>query len=232
MKWELDPATERAAAKFNPIPTTRVTPVGPFNGRRFDTQYWNHRVVQPATWRGVIRSDPDEIIQQFRNQRYTQGLALVVSWGTMWRKPDAVWGSHKLEAIEDTLHYCAGSIRKTKSIADSWAILWSRMLWSSVLISKTLHFVCLSLGFDQDPPVPIDGTIVRQRVWPAFRDSIPFGERPRNWVGDSLEPYSRYMTAILVWAKQRGWSTAETERTIVLEFEPNWNRLCSGSVAV
>src|SRR5271154_2505398 len=100
MHWKIDALTEQAAARY-PISITRVSPAAPFNGRRFDTQYWNPRVIQPATWRGVMRSDPDEIIQQFRNQRYTQGLALVVSWGTMWRRPDAVWGDRKLEAIEE-----------------------------------------------------------------------------------------------------------------------------------
>ncbi|SRR5713226_8308609 len=226
MHWTLDAATTQAATKY-PAPITRTSPVGPFKGRRFNTRDWNHRVVQPASWHGVLQSDPDQIIQQFRNQRYTQGLAMVVSWGTMWRKPDAVWGDRKLETIEDVLRDCAESIRKTESIADSWAVLYGQMLWTSVLISKTLHFLCLSLGFDRDPPVPIDGAVVRQRVWPAFRDSIPFAERPRNWEGDGFEPYSRYMSAILAWANQRHWSTAEMERTLCLEFEEKWNKLCS-----
>jgi hypothetical protein len=226
MQWMTDPATTKAAAKY-PIHIRRSSPVGPFRGRRFNTNDWNHRVIQPASWSGVLRSDPDQIIQQFQNQRYTQGLAMVVSWGTMWRKPDAVWGDRKIETIDATLHSCAESIRKTESIADSWVVLWRQMMWTSVLISKTLHFLCLSLGFEHDPPVPIDGAVVRQRVWPAFRDPIPFAERPGNWNGDTFEPYSRYMSAILMWANQRQWSTAETERTLCLEFEEDWSKLCS-----
>jgi hypothetical protein len=148
---------------------------------------------------------------------------MVASWGTMWRQPDAIWGGRKLETIEAALHECAHSIRRSESISGSWDILRVQLSWTSVLISKTLHFLSLSLGFDHDPPVPIDGAVVRQRVWPIFRDSVPVRERPRNWEGDTFEAYSRYMTAILVWANQRHWSTAEVERTICLEVQPEWN---------
>ena len=180
------------------------------------------RVVQPANWHGILRSDPDQIIQQFRSQRYTQALAMVVSWGTMWRHPKAIWGGRKLETIEEVLHDCAQSIRTSESITVSWGMLRVQLGWTSVLISKTLHFLCLSLGFDHDPPVPIDGAVIRQRVWPMFRDPIPVGERPENWEGDSFEAYGRYMTAILVWADLRYWSTPDVERTICAEVQPEW----------
>ena len=147
MKWLIDDATSRAAIKY-PIPIKHSTPIGPFNGRTFDTSSWNRRVIQPATWHGVLRSDPQQIIQQFRNQRYTQGLAMVASWGTMWRQPDAIWGGRKPEIIEQVLRDCAESIRKTESIADSWQLLRDQLRWSSVLISKTLHFLCRSLSFE------------------------------------------------------------------------------------
>lgn len=226
MHWQIDDTTSRAATNY-PILIKSSSPVGPFKGRNFDTRNWNHRVIQPATWRGVLRSDPDQIIQQFQNQRYTQGLAMVVSWGTMWRQPDAVWGDRKLEIIEAVLHDCAESIRKSESIAVSWNTLRGQLHWTSVLVSKTLYFLCVSLGFGHDPPVPIDGAVIRQRVWPAFRNSIPFAQRPESWDGDTFEAYSRYMTAILVWAGQKQWSTAEVERTISLEFEPGWKKFCA-----
>jgi hypothetical protein len=73
----------------------------------WDVAQWNHRVIQPPSWRGILRSDTDEIIRHFQNERYTQALALVVSWGTMWRQPDAVWGWRTLENIEATLKECA-----------------------------------------------------------------------------------------------------------------------------
>jgi len=226
MHWKIDECTSHAATKY-PISIKHNSPIGPFNGRNFDTRKWNHRVVQPATWGGTLRSDPDQIIRQFRDERYTQGLAMVASWGTMWRQPDAIWGERKLETIEKMLRSCAESIRKSGSIAESWKALREELWWTSTLISKTLHFMCLSLGFDRDPAVPIDGAVIRQRVWPAFRELIPARERPANWEGDAFEAYSRYMSAILVWANQRHWSTAEVERTIALEFQPNWNKFCS-----
>ena len=226
MHWKIDEVTSRAAIKY-PISIKHSSPIGPFSGRGFNTRNWNHRVIQPSTWDGVLRSDPDQIIRQFRNQRYTQGLAMVASWGTMWRQPDAIWGDRKLETIEAVLRDCAESIRKSESIENSWTVPHDQLSWTAVLISKTLHFLCLSLGVDRDPPVPIDGAVIRQRVWPAFRDPIPFRERPENWEGNTFAAYSRYMSAILAWANQRHWSTAEVERMISLEFQPDWNRFCS-----
>ncbi len=221
MHWNIDARTSLAAAKY-PLPIKHATPVPAFDGRTFNTASWNHRVVQPADWRGELRSDPSQIIQQFQNGRYTQGLAMVASWGTMWRQPKSIWEGRKLETIEEALNECERSIRTSESIASSWELLRTGFAWSSVLISKTLHFLCLSLGFDRDPPVPIDGAVVRQNVWPKFRDSVPVLERPANWDGDSFEAYSRYMTAILVWAEQRRWSTCDIERTICAEAQPDW----------
>jgi hypothetical protein len=221
MHWNIDKRTSQAATKY-PFFIKSDVPVGAFPGRAFDTASWNRRVIQPSTWHGELRSNPEQIMQQFREERYTQALAMVVSWGTMWRRPEAVWGKRKLESIEAALRECANSIRTSESIADSWDVLRSQLSWTSVLISKTLHFMCLSLGFDQDAPVPIDGAVVRERVWPKFRDSIPVRERPENWDGDAFEAYSRYMTAILTWANQRHWSTADVERTICAEVRPDW----------
>jgi hypothetical protein len=58
----------------------------------------------------------------------------------------------------------------------------------------------------------------------AFIDSIPYHERPGSWDGDDFEVYLRYMTAILTWAKMKGWTTSEVERTVSLEFQPDWNK--------
>ena len=221
MHWNIDTRTQEAAAKY-PFPISRPTPVGPFSGLSFDIANWDHRVVQPANWDGVRCSDPGEIIRQFRIQRYTQALALVVSWGRMWRQPQTVWGQHKSESIENILGECAASIRQSEAISDSWKLLRTQLSWTSVLISKTLHFMCLSLGFDHDPPVPIDGKVIRGRVWPLFIRAVPASERPADWTGDTFEAYGRYMTAILTWADQRGWSTPDVERTICAQVEPDW----------
>lgn len=226
MQWKTDERTKQAATKY-PIQIKASSPIPPFKGRNFDTRTWNHRVIQPATWHGKIRSDPDQIIRQFKDARYTQGLALVASWGTMWRQPDAIWGNRKLDEIEEVLRLCAEVIRKTESIESAWTALTEGLRWSSVLSSKTLHFICRSLNFENDPAVPIDGAVIRQKVWPAFRDSIPDHERPASWDGDSFEAYSRYMTAILTWAASKGWNTSEVERTLSLQFQPDWKKFCA-----
>ncbi len=221
MRWKSDRQTFEAASRY-PFPIRHSKPVPPFSGRSFNVATWNRRVLQPADWRGVTRSDPDEIIRQFRNQRYTQALALVVSWGSMQRQPDAIWGDRKLEAIESLLRDCSESIRRSESIEESWATLRMKLSWTSVLISKTLHFLCLSLGFGGDPPVPIDGAVIRGKVWPVFIHPIPLNERPTDWTGDTFEAYTRYMTALRAWAHQKRWSTADVEKTISAEVEPSW----------
>jgi hypothetical protein len=87
-------------------------------------------------------------------------------------------------------------------------------------LEKCHHFkglALLALGIEQDPPVPIDGGVILTYVWPGFRVGIPPGQRPRGWDGDSFEAYSRYMTAILEWARLKQWTTTEVEATIYLE---------------
>lgn len=202
-------------------------PAKQWNGCDTDRATWDRRVVQPATWQDPLRSDPPEIVKQFENGRYTQGLALVVSWGGMGRHPEKIYhdGNDKtIEHIEHTLLSCANSIRAAHSIEYSWKVLTGNereeLSWSAVMASKTLHFLCRALGYDQNPPVPIDGEVIRNRLWPLFRYSFPFGSTNfGNWEGDTFEAYCRYMTAIRTWADQRGWSTTEMEVTIYKHFE-------------
>jgi hypothetical protein len=138
-----------------------------------------------------------------------------------------IWGDRKFETIESALRDCAESIRKSESIADSWTVLHDRLSWTAVLISKTLHFLCLSLGVDRDPPVPIDGAVIRHRVWPAFRDAIPFHERPENWEGNTFAAYSRYIARSCRGRTKGIGGPPRWSRTISLEFQPDWNRFCS-----
>lgn len=111
------------------------------------------------------------------------------------------------------------SIRESLSIEDSWGMLTGRkpgqLGWSSVMASKTLTFLCRSLGFEQNPPVPIDRERIRKNVWPIWRNSVPFTLRPLDWEADSLEAYGRYMTAILTWGEQKHWTTAQIEATLI-----------------
>lgn len=148
---------------------------------------------------------------------------MVISWGTMWRHPDAIYGNRGLIHIQQTLQHCAQLIQRTHSIQAAWEALTGtgahQLRWSPVLASKTLHFLARSLGFHQNPPVPLDNAIILNHVWPAFIALIPNDvQRPDGWRGNSFAAYSRYMTAILVWAAQRHWTTTEMEATIFDEY--------------
>ena len=107
--------------------------------------------------------------------------------------------------------------QQTDSIQESWNLLTNGLLWTPVMTSKILHFLCRALGFNQDPPVPIDNKVIRQYVWPGFRIGIPPGQRPQDWKGnktDTFAAYCRYMTAMIEWAQARQWTTTEVETTI------------------
>jgi hypothetical protein len=171
---------------------------------------------------GRTTCSPDQIIAQFKGARYTQGLAMVACWGLMWRQPDAIWGPRDVKAIEHTLRICSRHVRRFKLLQQSWKKLTGdapgQLGWTSVITSKTLHFLCRSLGFEQNPPAAIDGAVIRRVVWPVFRDSVPALLRPGDWEGNSFDAYCRYMTAILVWADQRKWTTKQMEATIFAEY--------------
>jgi hypothetical protein len=194
-----------------------------FAGCSTHTTTWNSRIVQPSSWGNqLVMSSPSEIISQFRNRRYTQGLALVISWGGMGRTSKHIYADQSRETIqkiENRISDCADSISKSHSVSSSWQMLTGvadgQLGWSEVMASKTLHFLSRSLGFDRNPPVALDGGRIRKRVWPMFSSALPSSERPRDWEGRSFDVYSRYMTAVLTWAGQKGWTTTETEATLV-----------------
>lgn len=234
MHWNIDNRTAEAATAHR-ISIQRDTPARQFEGCLTSPETWNDRVVQPAKWPdGFLWSSPEQILKFFGEGRYTQGLAMVVSWGGMGRRSGDIYRDRNpefIERIERTLRDCAHSIETSQSISESWQALtgWSdsQLGWSAVMASKTLHFLCRSLGFDEDPPAAIDNKVMRKRVWPVFRDSIPTNERPGNWEGDTFDAYSRYMTAILTWAANKHWTTKELEATVFDQYMNNAEPRCS-----
>lgn len=218
MDWRRDHATEVAASTY-PVPIAFAQPAEQFPGFWVNPSRWDRRVVQPSDWPSTpFRSSPEIVIRQFREGRMTQGLALTASWGKMGRSSRRIWGDRSPESIESVLHECAGLISTSHSIEDAWSMLTGdapgQLGWSAVITSKTLHFLCRSLGFEDDPPVALDNAIMRQRVWPVFIAGVPDDVRPGDWRGDSLTAYLRYMTAIRAWAAARGWTTTELEATL------------------
>jgi hypothetical protein len=220
--WPTDLRTAKAARK-HPIIIGGQAPQ--FAGYSTYAGTWDDRVIQPAAWHAQLRSSPDQIMSFFREGRYTQGLAMVVSWGGMGRTSNTIYGpknsyggrkTETIEQIERTLQDCAKSVQASQSIEDSWRKLFGMkdVRWSAVTASKALHFLCRSLGFERNPPVPIDGAVIRNKLWPAFRKSITSVPPPDDWQSNSFTAYSRYMTAISTWANQRNWTTTQMEATI------------------
>jgi hypothetical protein len=220
MDWPRDTQTQAAAQNF-PLPIQAQYPLPQDVGRGFKAENWTQRLrpgqdAFPPRPYGGHRACPEVIIGEFQLGHYLPALALTVSWGNMARtKP---YQQHNLQHNHDTLQYCAQSIKKTNAIAGSWLLLTDDLQWTSVMASKTLHFLCRALHA-QNPPVPIDGLVIRNRVWHCFRQKIPPQSRPQNWEGDKLEAYHRYMTAILTWADMKGWTTTQVEATIFEEYK-------------
>jgi hypothetical protein len=218
MIWQIDSATRIAAQRF-PIPIYTAVPLAQDPGNHFNPVIRQHRLrpgdVFPPP---PLTCSPAQIISELQAGHYLQALALTVVWGRMERTANLyIYRQHTLQHIHNTLDQCASSIRQTNSIQQSWNLLTQNLLWTNVIISKTLHFLCRALGFTQDPPVPIDGAVILDYVWPGFRMGIPPLQRPQDWSGNEFAAYSRYMTAILEWAKQKQWTTTQVESTIYAE---------------
>jgi hypothetical protein len=226
MHWPIDAQTQAAARDF-PLPLPAV-PAPQEVGRGFDLARWLEQLRPgvdqfPPRPAGGYRANPDSIIAEFRAGHFLPGLALTASWGTMARTKRKIYGTERLQKMHDTLEQCAESIGATESIQASWDLLVQNLEWTSVMTSKTLHFLCRALGHDNDPPVPIDGKVVREKVWPKFRNGIRQLPLPGNWNGHGFEAYCRYMTAILQWAHARNWTTTQVECTI-------WNEIQLGAL--
>lgn len=218
MNWNIDPDTQFAAHNF-PIIIQAGMPVAQFHGRAFNPVNWSHRIrPQDMFAENIQTSAPQSIINTFQNGEYLQGLALVVSWGSMWRTSNSIYGNNNLQEIHDALHASAQSIIQTEFIDNAWTTLTGHLHWSAVITSKVLHFMCRSLGFQNNPPVAIDNGVILKNVWPIFKNNIPYGLRPRSWRGNSLTAYLRYMTAIIEWASMRNWTTTEIETTLFNEY--------------
>ena len=218
MNWHQDQPTAETAVQF-PFPIHQQERAPQPLGLNFNPAAWNHRTIAQAWPPGSLRSDPDQIIQLFRDFHYLEALAMTVSWGGM-KGQAPIYGDRDLQAIELALQQCAQSIQKTDEIQDAWLILTGdqpeHLGWSTVMASKTLHFLsrALDLGEDAVLPVPRDGAVSLGYVWLGWIAHVPPAQRPQNWQGNSFEAYNRYMTAILVWANQRHWTTTQIETTI------------------
>jgi hypothetical protein len=223
LNWCLDPQTKTAATRF-PLPIKASSPASQYAGRNFNPVSWNKRVLAQHWPQTPFKSSPDNIICAFQADDHLEALALVISWGTMARSQKSIYQEHDRSDIHGALKACAESIITTQKIDDAWQILTGNspgeLGWSAVITSKCLHFLARSLGFVDNPPVALDNGVLRQKVWPVFKQGAAAQgmQLDPNWKGNDFGTYTRYMTAVLVWANQRQWTTTEMEATIFAEY--------------
>jgi hypothetical protein len=238
LHWELDELTEYWATRHI-LPLNSPSPQPQYDGEDFEMSEssWLKYTLGtsfPDYCKGPSHKDPRQlklfgspsnIIACFREERVLEGLALTVAWGLMFRNPGAIYGT-SLPKIELALRNSADSITKDSSIRRAWIDLTEQLKWSPVMTSKCLHFVARALGYEQNPPVPIDNSVVLRKVWPKFKHSMgrlrELGDPDLccSWQRgtDSWGAYNRYMTAVICWANERSWTTTQFENTMFVEY--------------
>ena len=92
--------------------------------------------------------------------------------------------------------------------------------WAGQQSFHQRHFIfsVAALDYASNGPVAIDNKVILNKVWREFRSGVRQPSRLRGWVGKDFAAYNRYMTAILVWADLRQWTTTEMEATIFYEY--------------
>jgi hypothetical protein len=150
-----------------------------------------------------------------------EALALTVAWGGMARTVKYVY-TRPYTDIEEILSECRKQIEVDRSLEGAWQLLRTELSWTNVMISKSMHFMVRSLGYETNPPIPIDNQVILNQIWPMFRTKViesrgreePF--LPGEWrdYGHSWTAYNRYMTAINTWARITSWTTTELENTL------------------
>jgi len=176
LQWVPDKDTAVAATAALKPPVlfpSQIIKALQFGGRSFNTQKKIHRITLPARWiKGCdLISSPENIIIHFQRGAFLEALAMVVSWGTMWRRSKRIY-NRSLPLIYSTLKQCYASIQTTRSIQSSWVSLTGagpkHLGWSAVMASKTLHFMSRAAGFHTHPPVPLDNAVIRKCVFGQF----------------------------------------------------------------
>jgi len=176
-----------------------------------------------------LRPSPNNIISCFKDDDcFLQGFILAIFWGSMWQKNSLKRiFCPRLTNVESTLKEAKEKIVEEESIKNAWKLLAEQLYWSPVFISKVLHFLSRSAGFEQNPPVPMDNKVTLKQIWPKFltmvrqkRENGNNNQEPAPWEG-KFEGYSRYMTLINVWAKEKNWSTTNIETTLFKKYNVN-----------
>lgn len=236
LNWDYDKNTAHWAKKC-PLSIESDHPKKQYDGRdyRLWEDTWKKHISNPNFPEychyphspGSLLASPSNIIKCFVDGNALEALALTVAWGRMTRAKGNIYTMSN-QAIDEILHKCIQLTKEKNSIEDSWNLLVRKLDWGHVAASKFLHFLVRSLGCEANPPVPIDKKVFLGEVWPAFKKRVrrygDYGnpQMPGNWWDNSTSwnCYNRYMTAILCWANQKGWTTTQLENTIFEEYYP------------
>lgn len=234
MIWIHDPSVCIWASRT--MPDLPVQPVAQFGGRRINLAAlahagWGQNPVPPLPPPAV--SSPNNIIWCFQNKHWLAGVALVASWGTMLRpNVQRMILQAGLHQIQNTIQNSLAQIVPNATIQNVWTQLAgvNGLNWTSVMTSKTLHFMARANGIVVDAPVPLDNGIIRRRLWPDFvwrvnqLRAIGHGHGPhfrQHLLPDrDFAAYNSYMTAVLTWASWQSartganWTTTNVENTL------------------
>jgi hypothetical protein len=217
MNWIPEPAVQFWANQT--MPNLGAAPAAQFLGLRINLANWAARGwLQPPLPQlpGGPISSPPNIIWCFRNGFWLAGVALTASWGEMWRTRGTILAAG-LPVVQNAVALAWNDIiasapqLQDRTINNAWNRLAAGgangLTWTSVMTSKTLHFMVRAQGIDDDCPVPMDNAISRNVLWNGFKARVRF-LRNQGIVGQNLPPirhdgdfqaYNRYMTAILIW---------------------------------
>ena len=237
INWNYDEITKDWAIRC-PLPIATKTPIPQYDGSNYHPweETWKKHILRnrfPDYCRstnriGTLVCSPTNIIKCFQESKVLESLVLIVGWGSLTRTKGKIYDK-SLQQIEETLLKCMTLTEKHNSIEGSWNLLVDDLGWSYVITSKTLHFLARSLGYESNPPVPIDNKVILDEVWPAFRKTVKkerilgIDVMPEGWWDrvSSWQPYNRYMTAINSWAHLKGWTTTQIENTLFQEYYPS-----------
>jgi hypothetical protein len=218
--WDLDPATEPLARRWNPLRRRRL-PGKPFDGRLGFAATWQ-RWLDEGTFPAYVldaqapdRISPsvENIVRAFSQSDYMVGTILVLAWGGLARHKPTLLARGR-PAVRRAVERAARLLAEHERVRPAWEA-FDPLGWSMVARSKTLHFLARGLGIETNPPVPIDNAAMVSTLYPEFLEACrTLGDRPTSWRSGDWNAYQSYMTAILVWTNEKGWTTSEVETTL------------------
>lgn len=114
MEWLDDNSTVTFLDKYLPEQFKIFTqPQSQFAGRYMNVHNWQTKLLSKQMLTGKAYSSPDNIITCFRKNQFLEGLAMTISWGTMWRQNPRIYTTDLLR-IYQVLENCNSSLHDEK----------------------------------------------------------------------------------------------------------------------